>query len=154
MLPELSVILVTGYLEPAVIFEALGAGASGYLARPVTASACRSAIDDVVNGGAPLCREAARLLLNFFKYATAVVADLPTVSGREKDIIACLVQGCSDREIAAQLGIGTATVHTHMHRMFGKLGVSDRHSAVSKYVGIRSRIPSRSRRERTPIFGP
>jgi DNA-binding NarL/FixJ family response regulator len=141
ILPNLSVIMVAGCIGPALMFEALAAGASGCLAKPLTPSACQSAIDEVLKGGAPLCGEAAAFLLNFFRQATTPIEGPKALTDREKEVIACLVQGNSDREIADILGIGLATVHTHMHRMFAKLGVSDRRSAVIRYASLPQRTP-------------
>ena len=58
----------------------------------------------------------------------------PQKSRREEEILACLFQGMQDKEIASALGIGTATVHTHMHRLFEKLGVHSRREIVAKYL--------------------
>ena len=55
---------------------------------------------------------------------------------REEEILACLFEGMQDKEIAATLGIGTATVHTHMHRLFEKLGVHSRQDIIGKYLAL------------------
>ena len=95
-----------------------------------------------MDGGAPLSKQVARILVQSFSKSFAIDNQDGThinrqqLSRREREIMACLFQGCSDKEIADTLRIGAGTVHSHMHRIFDKLGVTTRHEAITRYLDI------------------
>jgi len=131
--PDLPVIVLAGHAEPQLFFHALIAGASGYLIKPVSLSDCVAAIREVLAGGAPLSREVARLLVGSFRGLPDHSRQMASLTDREREIMACLFNGYRDRRIAETLGIRPATVHTHMERIFDKLGVGSRADALTKY---------------------
>src|SRR6266853_6117678 len=65
-----------------------------------------------------------------------LIAHESSLKQREEEILGALFQGLQDKEIASALGIGTATVHTHMHRLFEKLGVHSRRDIIAKYFKL------------------
>lgn len=135
LMPDLAIIMFTGSADRLLLFQSLMAGASGYLVKPSSAQECIGAINEVVAGGAPLSRAIARMLVSSFRGRNYGGEGVDVLSPREREIMACLFQGCTDKQMAQTLGIGLATVHTHLHRIFGKLGVSNRQEATSKYLG-------------------
>jgi DNA-binding NarL/FixJ family response regulator len=140
LLPALPVIILTGVRDEQLLTQSLIAGASGCLVKPITALEARDAIAEVTNGGAPLSKEVRRALLHVFNQSTRAKQPHVGLTGREREIMACLHRDLSDKEIAALLGIGTATVHSHMHRMFEKLGASSRSEAVHRYLYVHDDI--------------
>jgi DNA-binding NarL/FixJ family response regulator len=135
ILPDLPVIILTGLLEHDVLIQSLMAGASGYLVKPVTARECVAAIVEVLEGGAPLSKEVARMLIQSFRGVAVQWDKQEPLSARQSEIMALLFQGYRAREIAERLGVGVATVQTHLHRMFDKIGARNRAEAVTKYLG-------------------
>lgn len=143
ILPKTHFVTLTGVVDPYFLFQSLMAGASGYLVKPVTVAQCKQAVTEVMDGGAPLSKQVARILVQSFSRSSGS-SNLPTnpaelLSPREREIMACLFQGASDKEIAETLRIGSGTVHSHMHRMFEKLRVTTRGEAINRYLGIPAR---------------
>jgi DNA-binding NarL/FixJ family response regulator len=135
ILPHLPVVVLTGMLDHDVLIQSLMAGASGYLLKPLTAKGCAAAIREVLEGGAPLSKEVARLLIQSFRGVSVQWDKKEPLSARQS-------------EIAERLDVGIATVQTHLHRMFEKIGARNRAEAVTKYLGSSD---SRSRTGRTGV---
>ncbi len=133
-LPNLHVLILTVYKDPEMIFEALKAGASGYLLKRSKPAQIIEAIKDVNSGGAPMSSEIARLVVHSFQSSPANVKNRESdLSPRESEILALLSKGLSNREIAARLGISPETVRTHLGHTYEKLHVKSRTEAVSQY---------------------
>ena len=117
-----------------MIFEALKAGASGYLLKRSKPAQIIEAVKDVNSGGAPMSSEIARLVVHSFQSSPANVKNRESdLSPRESEILALLSKGLSNREIAARLGISPETVRTHLGHTYEKLHVKSRTEAVSQY---------------------
>jgi len=135
VLPGLPIIMVTGYPDGRTFFRSLFAGAKGFLVKPVSPQEFLTAIDEVVNGDFALAKQVVPFLVQLVRQVGQVTQG-HRLSRREEEILACLFEGMQDKEIASALGIGTATVHTHMHRLFEKLGVPSRRNIIAKFLAL------------------
>jgi DNA-binding NarL/FixJ family response regulator len=134
-LPDLQVIMVTVYRDHEKIFDALKAGACGYLLKRSTPAEVRKAIADVRAGGAPMSAEIARRVVEAFHQRAPAPASAETVhlSKRETEILELLAQGLANKEIADRLGLSTETVRVHLRRIYDKLHVHSRTEAAMKF---------------------
>ena len=135
ILPGLPIIILTGYPESRSFYRSLMGGAKGFLVKPVSAAEFLNAIDEVLKGDFALAKQVIPFLIQLI-HQVRLVAQESRLTTREEEILACLFEAMPDKEIAAALGIGTATVHTHMHRLFEKLGVHSRTEIVAKYLDL------------------
>jgi DNA-binding NarL/FixJ family response regulator len=135
ILPGLPIIILTGYPDSRSFFRSLMEGAKGFLVKPVSAEEFLNAIDDVLKGEFAMDKQVIPFLIQLVHQVRQLTQE-SRLSPREEEILACLFQGMPDKEIAGALGIGTATVHTHMHRLFEKLGVHSRREIVAKYLEL------------------
>jgi DNA-binding NarL/FixJ family response regulator len=125
------VLMLTVHKDSDVIFDALAAGAGGYLVKPVPAEQLLAAVRDIYGGGAPMTSSIARKVVQSFKSATPErVSD--DLSPREHDILDLLAQGCLYKEIADKLDSSYSTVRTHIEHIYEKLHVNSRSQAVAK----------------------
>ena len=128
----MKVVMLTVYDNPDHIFEALAAGATGYLLKETPPAEVLTAIRDVHEGGAPMSSQIARKVADFFHRRAAPDSD-GALSPREQEILHSLARGYLVKEIAAQIGIGFDTARTHIRRIYEKLHVHSRAQAVAKY---------------------
>jgi DNA-binding NarL/FixJ family response regulator len=133
LLPGLPIIILTGYPERQIFFRSIMAGARGFLVKPCLASEILAAIRDVLQGDFVFSKPALPYLVDMIRQFRRVDPQNPLTT-REEEILGCLFEGQTDKEIASTLGIGTATVHTHMHRLFEKLCVHSRREIIFKYL--------------------
>lgn len=143
-LPEIQVIIVTVHREHEKIFDALKAGACGYLLKRSRAADVRQAIMEVHDGGAPMSAEIARRVVEAFhrKGVQSSAATEPEVvlSQRETDVAQLIAEGLANKEIADRLGISTETVRGHLKNIYEKLHVRSRTEAAVKYLdSVRAR---------------
>ena len=138
LMPALQVVVVTVYRDRDLLFQALRAGASGYLLKRSTPEDVIHAISEVRTGGAPMTGEIARMVVETFQKPPAVVEPLVELSQREREILALVAQGLTNKEIAPQLDIGYDTVRAHLRRIYEKLHVRCRAEAVTKYLQTKS----------------
>ena len=138
ILPKLPIIMLTGYPDGRNFFRSLMEGATGFLVKPVTTQEFLNAIDDVLKGEFALAKQVVPFLIQIVHQVRQFRQDTEEnrLTKREEEILACLFEGMQDKEIASTLGIGTATVHTHMHRLFEKLGVHSRRDIIAKYLAL------------------
>ncbi|MEU8305115.1 response regulator transcription factor [Actinomadura sp. NPDC048955] len=123
-LPGHRILVLTTFQEDAGIVRAIEAGAAGYLLKDASRADLAAAVRDVAAGRRVLSPEVSARL------AAAGEARPPVLSARESQVLALVAEGLTNAEIGARLYIGQATVKTHLLRIFGKLGVSDRTAAV------------------------
>ncbi|MGI5419792.1 response regulator transcription factor [Actinomadura luteofluorescens] len=123
-LPGHRILVLTTFQEDAGIVRAIEAGAAGYLLKDASRADLAAAVRDVAAGRRVLSPEVSARL------AAAGAARPPVLSARESQVLALVAEGLTNAEIGARLYIGQATVKTHLLRIFGKLGVSDRTAAV------------------------
>ena len=137
IMPSTNFMMCTVYEEDEKIFEALNAGASGYILKKTAPGKLLEAIRELYQGGAPMSSQIARKVVAAFqKHTTAPGAnDLATLSNREKEILELLSRGLMYKEIAAALFISQETVRKHVYHVYEKLHVSNRVEAVNKFYG-------------------
>jgi DNA-binding NarL/FixJ family response regulator len=135
LLPDTQIMIYTVNEDNDQIFEALKAGASGYLLKSATPGEIREALVDISLGGAPMSSEIARKVVQSFRQPEVVKnPELAHLSRREEEILALLAQGYVAKEIAQKLFLSYATVRTHLHHIYEKLHVSSKTEAVVKYL--------------------
>lgn len=133
-LPNLQVIILTVYKDIELIFQALKAGASGYLLKRAPTEEVLRAIIDVHSGGAPMTSEIARMIVQSFQSPSGGGLQEQGLTPREREILALLSDGITNKLIAVRLGISSETVRTHLDHIYQKLHVQGRTEAVSKYL--------------------
>ena len=126
--PDVQVIALTSFQEKELVQDALQAGAIGYLLKNVSGEELAEAIRQAQSGRPTLAPEAVQALIQPPSEAEAMAADL---TRREQEVLALLVKGMSNPEIAAQLVISRATVKVHISSILSKLGVASRGEAIS-----------------------
>jgi len=138
LVPATLILMLTVHDDTDTIFNALAAGARGYLLKPVSATELLAAIRDVQAGGAPMTSNIARKVVQSFKNPTAIPEhdNTASLSPREREVLDMLAQGYIYKEIADHLDIAYRTVHTHIERIYAKLHVRSRSQAVAKYRGL------------------
>lgn len=126
-LPAIGVIMLTVHQEEAMIFDALCAGASGYLVKTTQPAKLLDAIKEVHEGGSPMSPGIARLVVQSFQSTSRV-----ELTRREKEILAQLCKGMSYKMIAEFFSISSGTVHSHLKNIYKKLHVNSQAAAVAK----------------------
>ena len=125
-LPDIEIIALTSVLDDTSVFNAMRAGATGYLLKDTEADELCRAIKAAAAGQVQLSSQAAARLLR-----EVPAPDSPEqLTERETDVLRLLAQGLANKEIAAALGIGEKTVKTHVSNILGKLGVVSRTQAA------------------------
>jgi DNA-binding NarL/FixJ family response regulator len=144
-MPELQVIIVTVYKDTDLIFQALKAGACGYILKRFSPEEILRAIDEARAGGAPMTSEIARMVVRSFRGPAAVPTTGPDADGltaREAEILMLLAEGLSNKEIGQKTDISAGTVRNHLEHIFKKLHVRCRTEAAAKYLRTRQRETS------------
>ena len=132
-LPDLLEMMVTVYRDHDKIFEALKAGASGYLLKRSSPAEVRKAILELREGGAPMSAEIARRVVEAFHRPATPSGDTANLSKRETEILELLAQGHANKEIAHRLTLSVETVRVHLKRIYDKLHVHSRTEAAMKF---------------------
>ncbi|HZI33708.1 MAG TPA: response regulator transcription factor [Candidatus Binatia bacterium] len=135
-LPNLQIIMLTVYKDIKMIFQALKAGACGYVLKRSDDREIMEAIAEVRSGGAPMTSEIARMVVRSFMESPKETEANGTeqLSAREMEILALVAEGCPNKEIATRLFISSATVRTHLMHIYDKLHVRCRTEAAAKYL--------------------
>ncbi|NGO39960.1 response regulator transcription factor [Limisphaera ngatamarikiensis] len=133
--PDTQFIMLTVYEDTDNIFNALAAGATGYLLKRSTKAELLQAIRDVMKGGSPMTTHIARKVVQSFQKPPARPPEPDfELSPREREVLDLLAQGFLYKEIAEKLGVTYETVHTHIRRIYEKLQVRTRTEAVAKFL--------------------
>ncbi len=128
--------MFTVYENNDQVFEALKAGASGYLLKKTPPAQIIEAIKELYHGGSPMSSQIARKLVTHFQGKQEVLKDEAAgLSGREKEVLENLAKGMLYKEIADQLGISFHTVRQHIGNIYGKLHVQNKTEAINKVYG-------------------
>jgi DNA-binding NarL/FixJ family response regulator len=128
------VLMLTVYEDTENIFNALAAGASGYLLKRTKSAELIEAIREVHTGGSPMTTHIARKVIQSFQRSGPSSSPSENLSQREQEVLECLSQGFLYKEIAEKLGISYETVHTYIRRIYEKLQVRTRTEAVAKFL--------------------
>jgi DNA-binding NarL/FixJ family response regulator len=134
VLPQTQAIMLTVYEDTENIFNALAAGASGYMLKRTPSAELLDAIRQVLQGGSPMTAHIARKVVQSFQKPAASSQAAEDLSPREREVLDCLSQGFLYKEIAEKLGISYETVHTYIRRIYEKLQVRTRTEAVAKFL--------------------
>lgn len=141
--PEILYMMCTIYEEDEKIFDALRAGANGYILKKSSPAKLLDAIGELVDGGAPMSSQIAMKVVTAFKDLPVQEAittpsqneDIAMLSRREKEILEWLAQGKIYKEIGKELNISAETVRKHVYHIYEKLHVNNRVEAVNKFYG-------------------
>ncbi len=138
--PEILFMMCTIYDEDEKIFEALSAGASGYILKKTSPAKMLEGITELIEGGAPMSSQIARKVVAAFQSkpapaSAATGSALDVLSKREKEILEMLSTGLLYKEISDKLTISSETVRKHVYHIYEKLHVNNRIEAVNKYFG-------------------
>jgi DNA-binding NarL/FixJ family response regulator len=134
LLPQTQVMMLTVYEDTENIFNALAAGATGYMLKRTPRNELFEAIREVHPGGSPMTTHIARKVVSSFQQIPASTQPTENLSPREQEVLDCLAQGFLYKEIAEKLGISYETVHTYIRRIYEKLQVRTRTEAVAKFL--------------------
>jgi len=135
LLPATQVIMITVYDDAEKIFNALRAGASGYVLKRAAPEQILQAIREVHAGGVPMSNEIARKVLGAFRESVpASASGAESLSRREQEVLELLAQGCSNKDIAHKLCISIETVTWHLRHVYSKLHVRSRTQAALKFL--------------------
>jgi len=136
--PEILFMMCTIYEEDEKIFEALRAGASGYILKKTQPAKLLEGITELIQGGAPMSSQIASKVVAAFQnksITTSTGSSLSVLSKRENEILEMLSTGLLYKEISDKLNITTETVRKHVYHIYEKLHVTNRVEAVNKYFG-------------------
>jgi DNA-binding NarL/FixJ family response regulator len=146
LLPSVRVVMVTVYDDNDTLFQALVAGADGYLLKRATRLRLLDSVREIVAGGAPISPQIARRMVEYFHQlkqqnqpdpaaAAAASVNLQGLTTREHEVLAKLAAGLAPKEVASELGISWDTVRNHTTSIYTKLHVHSRSEAILKYLG-------------------
>jgi two-component system nitrate/nitrite response regulator NarL len=125
------VLLLSGYFDSATVYDALQAGAAGFLSKDASAEAVCNAVAAVARGETVLGPEIQAALARELR-DRAPADERPLLSAREREILALTAEGLTSPDIGRRLHLSPATVKTHLQNTYEKLGVSDRAAAVAE----------------------
>lgn len=132
---NVQIIMLTVFDDNTHVFEAMYAGANGYLLKKYVSDKLIHAIREVLDGGAPMSPTIARMVIsNMQQPAVTAAGNDYQLTAREKETLQLLSKGNSFKMIAADLGISIDTVRTHIKRIYDKLHVRSQIEAVSKAI--------------------
>jgi DNA-binding NarL/FixJ family response regulator len=136
--PATNFMMCTVYEENEKIFQALTAGASGYILKKTAPTQMLEAIRELYLGGAPMSSQIARKVVAAFQNkptGNEGTESLEVLSNREKEILEQLSKGLMYKEIAVELFISPETVRKHVYHIYEKLHVTNRIEAVNRFFG-------------------
>jgi len=147
LLPNTDILMLTMFGEWDRIFDALRAGASGYLLKRMRPAGLKAALEELRAGGAPMTPAIARKVVKYFRSARLGAESPPEtprvdwvlncLSPKENDVLKLLSEGCSYGKISESMGISLNTVRTYIRRTYEKLQVQSRTEAVIKYLSAK-----------------
>jgi len=135
-LPDTQFVMVTVYEDANHIFNALSAGASGYLLKQMRRQELMDALKDVHAGGSPMSSQIARKVVQSFRRTESETDGTNDLSPREREVIELLARGYLYKEIAEKLAISVPTVNTYIRRIYEKLHVRSRAQAVAIFTHL------------------
>ena len=149
--PAIEFIMLTVYEDTESVFNALAAGASGYLLKLATRQELLEAIQRVHAGGSPMTSHIARKVVQSFRHPAPMETETTKLSPREQQVLEYLAKGFLYKEISGALGISYDTVHNHIRHIYEKLHVRSRTQAVTKYLdSLQSASARKTFEQRSP----
>jgi DNA-binding NarL/FixJ family response regulator len=137
ILPQCQILMLTVYDQTDSIFNALAAGANGYLLKQTVPSELLASIRDVHHGGSPMSSHIARKVVQSFQTPPAAPGE--TLTSREKEVLDYLTKGYMYKEIASLLHISFDTVHTHTRHIYEKLHIRSRTELITSHLRPQAR---------------
>lgn len=134
--PKSQFVMFTIYEDDEKVFEALMAGASGYLLKKTALNKICDSLAELGEGGSPMSTQIARKVINRLR-SSEVTGNLDVLSPRENEVLQYLAKGLLYKEIADKLSISPSTVRQHIHNIYDKLHVQNRAEAINKVYGRR-----------------
>ncbi len=140
--------MLTVYEDVDHIFDALAAGATGYLLKQTPRSELLASIQEVHDGGSPMTSNIARRVVQAFHREETGLSESASLSQREREVLELLARGYLYKEIMEKLKVSRGTVNTYIRRIYEKLHVRSRSQAVARFshfsLGDASHSPFRS----------
>jgi len=133
LLPDTQFLMLTVYEDADHVFEALAAGATGYLLKQTPRGELLASIKDVHAGGSPMTNNIARRVVQAFHREDATAPESAKLSPRERAVLELLARGYLYKEIMDSLTISRGTLNTYVRRIYEKLHVRSRSQAVAKF---------------------
>jgi DNA-binding NarL/FixJ family response regulator len=133
-LPGTQIIMLTVYQKTEHIFNALAAGATGYMLKQTPPAELLAAIKEVFDGGSPMSSHIARKIVQSFQRPADLKSETYSLSPREAEVLNLLAKGFLYKEIADAMHVSYATVHTHIRHIYEKLHVRSRTEAVAMHL--------------------
>jgi len=131
--PTQTVVMLTAYGDDELIFQALSAGATGYLLKHSPVAEITAGIIEVQRGGAPMSSNIALKVIQSFHSPAQVVETERQLSARERDILDLLVAGYTYKEIAEKVGVAYSTIDFHVRGIYDKLHLHSRAELAAKF---------------------
>jgi DNA-binding NarL/FixJ family response regulator len=138
LLPATPIVILTVLDDDELIFRALEAGADGYLLKRSKPADLRTALLDVLNGGAPMSSAIARRVVRSFRRPPTNPRNEAHLSTREIEVLGLLSRGLTNKEIADQMRLSVETVRSYLKTIYEKLHVRSRTEAVIRYTANRA----------------
>jgi len=132
--PELAIVILTIHDDSKRIFDALEAGAIGYLIKPVSPTRLLEAVAEAHAGGSPMSSQIARLVVRRFQDQGRSRQQLGELTAREAEILQLITRGLDTKEIALQLAISERTIGSHLRNIYDKLHVHSRAAAIARFL--------------------
>lgn len=129
--PQMQIIMLTVFDDDGNIFNAILAGADGYLLKRTSPVKILASLEDVLESGMPMSPYVAKKVVDYFRDNKLIKNDYQ-LSQREKEVLTELVNGSDSKQIAEKLFISYETVRNHLKNIYQKLHVNSRTQAVSK----------------------
>jgi DNA-binding NarL/FixJ family response regulator len=133
LLPKTQFVMLTVYEDSDHIFQALAAGAIGYLLKRTRREELIAALEQIKTGGSPMTGYIARKVVQAFQAQWTETPETRSLSAREREVLELLTRGHLYKEVCDILGITMSTVNTHARRIYEKLHVRSRAEAVARY---------------------
>jgi DNA-binding NarL/FixJ family response regulator len=144
LMPEAQIVILTAMDDDELVFLALEAGADGYLLKRTKPEDLRTALLDVLSGGAPMTSEIARRVVESFRQRAKVRDEIVRLTTREEEVLVMLSKGYSNKEIADKLNLSVDTVRSHLKHIYEKMHVRSRAEAVARYMSSKLTAPDHS----------
>jgi DNA-binding NarL/FixJ family response regulator len=136
--PEMTILMLSVYNDNDRIFDALCAGAQGYLLKKTPPSRIVESLNEAIGGGAPMSPEIARKVITLFRDIRPPERVEYNLTPHETRLLKLLVEGHTKRSAAAEIGVSVNTVSFHLKRVYEKLQVHSKSEAVAK--ALKNRI--------------
>ena len=133
VMPAVHIVIVTVYEDSERIFQALRAGACGYLLKRAQPGNIINAIQEAHEGGVPMTPEIARKVIGQFRQKPATASQLDNLSDREREVLEFVMQGLGNKAIADRMSVTIAAVKWHLQHIYEKLHVHSRTEAALKF---------------------